>query len=243
MGWNDPAAGYRLSELRDTGLYGGALASGEETMGNFLEKYVVPIILPLVLFAIIVAALVGIGEMLTALYRPGDTPDRLDRPELWTAVGILLGVIAIVGFLSTRPKGALGPLEKDVVIGSRPIGSDELPRVDSTRLRGEPGTVSDVTAGYTLYAQSGALARVLGILPGGTDYGKRFSGFLYAEGLGRNTRELWIPFEAVTAVYPETQSAFLAIKGDETEAFGWHTPPESIVRGAPRPHTPADRVK
>ncbi|MBA3275756.1 MAG: hypothetical protein H0T72_08175, partial [Chloroflexia bacterium] len=44
----------------------------------------------------------------------------------------------------------------------------------------------------------------------------------------------WIPFEAVMSVYPETRSAFLAIKGDETEHFGWNVPPESVRRGPAR---------
>jgi hypothetical protein len=43
--------------------------------------------------------------------------------------------------------------------------------------------------------------------------------------------EMWIPLEAVYAVYPETGSAFLAAKGDEIEHFGWNLPPESFRRG------------
>jgi hypothetical protein len=35
----------------------------------------------------------------------------------------------------------------------------------------------------------------------------------------------------VLAVYPETNSVFLAIKGDETEHFGWNRPPEGLRRG------------
>ena len=42
--------------------------------------------------------------------------------------------------------------------------------------------------------------------------------------------ELWIPIEAVLDVFPETQSAFLAIMGDEAEAFGWDKPPQSFNR-------------
>ena len=160
-----------------------------------------------------------------------------------TLVFIALGIIALVAFLASRPKGSLGALEKQVAIGSRPLWSDDLPPVNATALRGTPGTIADIQAGYTLYAGSGAIARVLGILPGGSDYGKRFSGFLHAEGVGHAANELWIPFEAVSAVYPESQSAFLAIKGDETESFGWTSPPESITRGAPRHQSAADKVK
>ena len=39
---------------------------------------------------------------------------------------------------------------------------------------------------------------------------------------------MWIPIEAVSAVYPERSSAFLAIAGDEIEAYGWHNPPVSF---------------
>lgn len=212
-------------------------------MGKFFERYINPFVLPLGILAVILLVLAGVGELYLALFVPGDTPDRLDRPELWTSIGILLGVIALIAFIATRPKGSLGPLEKEVMIGRHPLGADQLPPVDPRAARGTPGTVADINAGYTLYAQSGALATVIGLLPGGSDYGKRFSGFMYAKGMGHTAKEMWIPFEAVTAVYPETRSAFLAIKGDETEAFGWTTPPESIIRGAPRHQPAADRIK
>ena len=39
---------------------------------------------------------------------------------------------------------------------------------------------------------------------------------------------MWIPWEAVYAVYPETGSAFLAAKGDEIEHFGWNLPPGEL---------------
>lgn len=212
-------------------------------MGRFFEKYINPFVLPFGLLAIILVVLAGVGELYLGIFVPGDTPDRLNRPELWTSIGILLGVIAIIAFVATRPKGSLGVLEKDVVVGSTPLWSDELPAVDATAIRGEPGTVSDINAGYTLYAQSGAIGQVLGLLPGGTDYGKRFSGFMHVEGIGHAAKQMWIPFEAVSAVYPETQSAFLAIKGDETEAFGWTSPPESMTRGEAKHKPAADRVK
>lgn len=211
-------------------------------MGKFLDRYIVPVLLPLVLLAVIGLVLSGIGESFLGVYQGGEK-DRLDRPELWIGIGILLGVIALMWFLVSRPKGALGVFDKQVAVGSQGLWDDQLPPVDSTRIRGQLGTVQDISAGYTLYAQSGALARVIGLLPGGTDYGKRFSGFMYAEGQGHTAKELWIPFEAVTAVYPETKSAFLAIKGDETEAFGWTSPPESMTRGSSRHQPPSDRIK
>ena len=60
-------------------------------------------------------------------------------------------------------------------------------------------------------------------------------GVLYAAGLHGANAELWIPVEAVWAVFPETQSAFLAAKGDEVEHFGWNLPPQSFRRDRP-PH-------
>lgn len=212
-------------------------------MGRFFERYINPFVLPLAIMAIIIAILVAVGELYLGLFVPGDTPDRLNRPELWTSIGILLGVIAVIAFISTRPKGSLGILEKDVMFGRKPLWSDELPRVDASAVKGRPGTVADINAGYTLYAQSGAIGHVLGLLPGGSDYGKRFSGFMHVEGTGHAASQMWIPFEAVSAVYPETRSAFLAIKGDETEAFGWTSPPESMTRGEARHTAAADRVK
>ena len=212
-------------------------------MGRIFEKYINPFVLPLGILVVILLILAGIGELYLALFVPGDTPDRLNRPELWTSVGILLGVIALIAFVASRPKGSLGILEKDVVVGSKPLWSDELPPVDARALTGQPGTTADLNAGYTLYAQSGAIGTVLGILPGGSDYGKRFSGFMHVEGVGYTAKQMWIPFEAVTAVYPESQSAFLAIKGDEAESFGWTSPPESMTRGEAKHKSPTERVK
>lgn len=212
-------------------------------MGHIRRKLIDPFVIPLVIIAITWFLLMLIGETFLNVFQPGQEVDRIDRPELWIGVGITVGVIALMAFLATRPAGATGPLEKDVVIGSRPFGAKPMPPVDSSVRSGAPGTISDIDAGYTLYASSGALARVRGLLPGGVDYGKRFAGFIYAEGMNGVSDELWIPVEAVTAVYPATRSAFLAIKGDETEAFGWDTPPETVSRG-PVKHLPAsEKVK
>jgi hypothetical protein len=67
-------------------------------------------------------------------------------------------------------------------------------------------------------------------VPGSVENGRTFRGYIYASGLYGASPQLWIPFEAVYAVYPETRSAFLAIKGDETEAYGWNRMPESMSR-------------
>jgi len=201
---------------------------------RFRQRLIDPFVLPLLVIGVTVALIVTMGESLLALFQPGDTKDRLDRPELWFALMLALAFLGLAGFVASRPKGTTGPLEKDVVIGSRPFFQDALPPVDALARTGAEGTVSDIGRGYTLYAQSGALATVEGVLPGASDFGKKFAGFFYCKGMYGASDELWIPFEAVMSVYPESKSAFLAIKGDETEHFGWNVPPESVRRGPAR---------
>lgn len=210
-------------------------------MGSFRQKYLDGMIVPLGLLAVIIILIVAIGTTFINTYQGGEK-DRIDRPELWIGIGILLGVIALMAVLARMPKDA-GFLGKDVAIGNTGIWDDALPPVDPRAAMGQPGTMNDLAAGYTLYARSGALANVVGTLPGGVDYGRRFSGMLYAEGVKSAAKEMWIPFEAVTAVYPESRAAFLAIQGDETEALGWTAPPQGMTRGANKHVSAADKVK
>ncbi len=202
------------------------------------QRLIDPFVIPIAVIVVTAILIVTMGESLLSIFQPGDTKDRLDRPELWFALGLSLLIIFGMAFLATRPKGSTGILEKDVVIGNRPFFQEPLPPVDVRARTGPLGTIADIGPGFTLYAQNGALARVVGVLPGGVDYGKRFAGFFYAEGLHGASPELWIPFEAVMSVYPATKSAFLAIKGDETEHFGWSVPPESVRRGPARREDP-----
>ncbi len=210
-------------------------------MNKFRQQYLDSLVLP-------VGTAIGIGIIITLVGRvlinvyEGGNPDRLDRPELWIATGILLVVIFLMGFLSRQPDGT-GFLGKEVAIGNSGMWDDTLPPVDPGARRGERGTTADISEGYTLYAASGTLAVVQGILPGGMDYGKRYSGMIYATGVKSASRELWIPFEAVTAVYPETRAAFLAINGDEAEFLGWTSPPEGMTRGERKTIPAPDRVK
>ena len=210
-------------------------------MGKTRQQYFDSLVLPVGTAIGIGIVITLIGRTLISFYQGGD-PDRLDRPELWIAIGILLGVIFLMGFLSRQPDGT-GFLGKEVAIGDTGMWDAALPPVDPTAKYGELGTTADIAEGYTLYAASGALATVAGILPGGIDYGRRFSGMIYALGIKSASKELWIPYEAVTAVYPETRSVFLAIRGDETESLGWTSPPEGMTRGAKKPIPAADRVK
>lgn len=180
--------------------------------------------------AIVVAALiVGIGQLLLGLHDP-EFSSELARVELWVALGASVAILAVCAFFATRPSGSLGLLDADVAIGSNPIFAPEPPPVDEAMRRGPAGTIPDIQEGFTLFARSGPLARVIGVLPGEEEYGRRRRGIIYASGLYGASDELWIPVEAILAVYPETRSVFLAIKGDETEHFGWNKPPQSFQR-------------
>lgn len=210
-------------------------------MDNFRQKYLDGVVVPVGLLIVIITLIIAIGTIFINAYQGGEK-DRIDRPELWIGIGILLGVIALMAVLARMPENA-GFLGKDVAIGSTGIWDEALPPVDPRATMGEPGTVNDIQAGFTLYARSGALAHVNGILPGGVDYGRRFSGMMYAQGIKSAAKEMWIPFEAVIGVYPEAKAAFLAVQGDEAESLGWTNPPQGMTRGAPRHVSAADRVK
>lgn len=210
-------------------------------MSKFQQQYVHSV-------ALAVGGVIAIGIIITLIGRSfisvyqGGNPDRLDRPELWIGIGILLGVIVIFGILSRQPENA-GFLGKEVAIGGAGMWDDALPPVDAAAKHGALGTTADITGGYKLYAASGQLAVADGLLPGGVDYGRTYSGMIYAHGVKSASKELWIPFEAVTAVYPESRSAFLAINGDETEFLGWTSPPEGMTRGEPKSVSASDKVK
>ena len=200
------------------------------------------LVMPAVVFigvAIVVGLLiVVIGELLLGLHDPHRTAE-LERPELYVALALALAVLVGCAVLAALPRGRLGPLDEEIAIGNRPFFAPEPPPLDVTLRRGPVGTIADIKEGFTLYAQSGPLARVIGLLPGEEEYGRRRRGLIYASGLYGANDELWIPVEAVLAVYPETGAVFLAAKGDETEHFGWNLPPESFRRDARRHSPPA----
>jgi hypothetical protein len=199
--------------------------------------FVRPVVFFILALVIVVSLIVIIGNTLLNVYNP-DFTSELARPELYVATGLAIAVILFGGFLASRPQGSLGILDHPIVVGARSMFAPEPPPVGSRVRRGTPGTLGDIREGYVLYAQNGPLARVLAVLPGQEEYGRRRRGLIYASGLYGASSELWIPLEAVFAVYPETSSALLAAKGDETEHFGWNRPPESFRRDAFRPHQP-----
>ena len=196
-----------------------------------------PAVIPIGVSAVVALLIIGVGEALLSLVDPDAEKDSIERPELLFAFGLSVVFLAVCAFIATRPKGSTGALEADRVIGG-PFLAPPPPPLDVRMRAGREGTVADVSEGYTLYARNGPLAKVLGTVPGSEEYGRRFSGYLYATGLYGASAQMWVPYEAVIAVYPETQSAFLSIKGDETEHFGWTSPPLSVSRKAPRSEGP-----
>ena len=190
-----------------------------------------PIVFPIVAFIFVAFFIIALGEILLNLFESGLA--EFERKELW--FGVIWGLLIIgVAALLVRPshvKGARkGVLDKEVVIGHKSMFIDTAPPIAPGSRTGEKGGVRDIAEGYTLYARSGEFAKVIGVLPGGTESGRSFRGYIYAQGVRGASSELWIPIEAVLDVYPETESAFLAIMGDETEAFGWNKPPISFNR-------------
>lgn len=210
-------------------------------MSEFGQKYMRGLFVPIGFLILIAIGIIGIGTSFIESYQGGEK-DRIDRPELWIGIGILVAVIGVMSIMARMPADH-GILGREVAIGNGGIWEGNLPPVDVTATMGPLGTTADLSAGYDLYARSGKLAHVNGILPGGVDYGRKFSGMLYAEGVKSASKEMWIPYEAVVAVYPESKSAFLAVNGDETEALGWTKPPEGMTRGANKNKPAADRVK
>lgn len=183
--------------------------------------FVRPIMVPVISFVIAGILIVTIGELLLGLYETGIA--ELERKELWFGVILSFVILGVATAAVKAPSG--GPLDREIVIGPRGMFDPVPPPVDVAARSGEKGKIADITEGFAVYARSGQLGRVIGIVPGGVEAGRQYRGYLYAEGVRGATPEMWIPFEAVLDVYPATNSVFLAVKGDETETFGWNKPP------------------
>jgi hypothetical protein len=192
---------------------------------------------------IIAAVITGVSIFLIGhlLLRFADhsITEELERKELWIGLVLTVGILAVASFLATRPAGALGPLDKPVAIGKSPIaGEIDLTPVPLSVRYGPEGTVSDLAAGYTLYARNGAFAETIDVMKSVEDVGGVQRTLIYAKGLYGAQDELWIPIEAVSGVYPDSRSALLAIAGDEAETFGWNRPPLSFSRTERPKETP-----
>jgi hypothetical protein len=194
---------------------------------KFFRDFVLPGVFPIGIIIVTIALITLVGE--TLLHLVNDATEELERPELWVATAAALVILGAAAFLATRPEGTLGRLDEPLAIGKRPILADPLPPVDVLARRGPLGSTDDITAGYVLYARNGQLGiarELLRDVPAEVGYLRK--GFIYAQGVHGANDEMWIPLEAVSAVYTETKSAFLAIAGDEIEAYGWHNPPASF---------------
>lgn len=191
------------------------------------REIILPGAFPIAVILLTIALIVLVGETLLSLVKDADS--EIERPELWFGTGAALAILGVAAFLATRPAGSLGKLDEPMAIGTRPLLADPLPPVDVRARHGLPGTTDEIAPGYVLYARNGQIGVVREVLrdvPAEVRHLRR--GLLYTQGVFGANDQMWIPVEAVSAVYPETSSAFLAIAGDEIEAYGWHNPPISF---------------
>ncbi len=197
------------------------------TNSKFYRQIVLPGVFPIGVIVLTIALIVIVGEALLAAVN--EAGSEIERHELWLGTFAALAILGVAAVLATRPQGSLGKLDEPLAIGKRPLLADPLPPVDPFARHGAPGTFEDIAPGYLLYARNGQIGvvrEVLSDVPAEIRHLRR--GFLYAQGVKGANDQMWAPIEAVSAVYPETQSAFLAIAGDEIEAYGWHNPPASF---------------
>ena len=215
-------------------------------MGGLARAILRPAFVFVLVTLIVAALIVGIGTLLLRLHPEilehnasgfVGTVQEFNRPDLLVALALSL-VVLFVGAIMARPSAEPRTLDEPVAIGKTPFFApvEPPPTDEEATRRGPQGTWADIEPGFTLYARNGALGTVVAVLPAEEEYGKSRRGLLYASGMFGANDEMWIPMEAVYVVYPETDSAFLAAKGDEIEHFGWNLPPESFRRG-PGVHT------
>lgn len=200
-------------------------------MGHYVAvRWIRPAIVGIIAASITGVLIYSIGHLLLH-FADHSITDELQRKELWIGLILTVGILAVAAFLATRPAGALGPLDKPVAIGKTPMAGElSLAPIPLSAKYGPEGTVADLAAGYTLYARNGAFADTIEVMKSVEDVGGIQRTLIYAKGLYGGQDELWIPIEAVSGVYPESKSAFLAIAGDEAETFGWNRPPVSFSR-------------
>ena len=195
---------------------------------KFFRRFVLPGTFPAAVIALTIALVVFVGESLLSLVDTS-ADKEYQRPELWIATAAALAILGTCAFLATRPPGSLGKLDQELAIGKRPLLAEPLPPVDVLARRGPLGTTDDISNGYVLYARNGQIGIARELLKDVKgEVGHLRKGFLYAQGVKGANDQMWIPLEAVSAVYPETRSAFIAIAGDEIEAYGWQNPPSSF---------------
>lgn len=194
---------------------------------KFYRQIILPGIFPIGVVLLTIGLIVLVGETLLATANVADR--EIERRELWLGTAAALTILGIAAAVATRPAGSLGKLDEPLAIGKRPLLAPPLPPVDMLARRGAPGTIEDIAPGYTLFARNGQIGIVREVLRDvPAEVRQLRKGFLYAQGVHGANDQMWIPIEAVSGVYPETSSAFLAIAGDEIEAYGWQNPPISF---------------
>ncbi len=193
-------------------------------------RWIRPALVAIIAVGITAGLIFSIGHLLLH-FSDHTITKELQRKELWVGLVLTVGILAVASFIATRPQGSLGRLDKQTAIGRSPMAG-ELDRgpVPLSAKYGPEGSVADLTPGYTLYARNGAFAETIDVLKSVEDIGGMHRTLIYAKGLLGGQDALWIPIEAVSGVYPESKSAFLAIAGDEAETFGWNRPPASFSR-------------
>lgn len=208
-------------------------------MGRYVAvRWIRPAIVGILAASITAVSIYLIGHLLLHFSDHAIT-EELKRRELWIGFALTIGILAIAAFLASRPAGSLGRLDKPVAFGKTPMSGElSLAPVPLSAKYGPEGTVSDLAPSYTLYARNGAFAETIDVLKSVEDIGGVQRTLIYAKGLYGGQDELWIPIEAVSGVYPESKSAFLAIAGDEAETFGWNRAPLSFSRTERPKETP-----
>ena len=201
-------------------------------------RFIRPLLIFLLAVAIVAGAIILIGEGLLNLHDTSVTTE-LKRKELWVGVGLAVGILALASFLASRPADSLGPLDDEVAVGSKPMRGELVLTVSNPYLSsGERGTVSDLAPGFMLRARNGEFAQVIDVLQSVEDVGSVNRTLIYARGLHGVADEVWVPIEAVTAVFPDVKTAYLAVAGDETESLGWNLAPASFSRLERQKETP-----
>lgn len=201
-------------------------------------RWVRPALIAIIAATITGLLIYGIGHLLLS-FHDAATQEEFQRRELWAGLILTVGILVIASLIASRPQGALGRLDKEVAIGKAPMkGELNLAPIPLSAKYGAEGTIDDIGSGFTLYARNGALAESIEVMKSVEDIGGVQRTLIYAKGLYGAQDELWIPIEAVSGVYPDTRSAFLAIAGDEAETFGWNRPPVSFSRKERPKETP-----
>ena len=190
---------------------------------NFGKLFLRPIIMVAIVVVIVAVVIIGYGEALWRAHEHNASiaESSFRRPEIWIAA--VPSAVVVIGALiiAYSPAGWFGWLEKGMTIGRTPIFAPTNPNAAQEARHGATGTVDQVAAGYTLFVGDDPLGQVIGQAPGN---------YLYATGFQGGPRQLWIPHDAIDAVYPDSKAAFVRSRGGAIPA-SWATMPASLRHG------------